>query len=489
MAPRRHLVAVVAGLAALAIVVRIPPAIHDPLWLDETVSARVITMPTVGAALRRVQARESSPPGWHLMNRSLRDLGGDAVSMERLRALSIAFSVALAVGVLGYGLSLSLPLWSATVAAMLTVLGTNFVAHGAELRPYSMLALVSLVFALALEAAARRPTRGRLLLLALVVAIGALTHYFFLLGIGTAIVWLALVAPPAARFRVGASVAIGLLALVPWLPSFLHQYRHDLFAYLGPFNTRPVLYAYPRIVGLLGERGIIPAAGRLAFAFLVIVGIVVLVRRYEGALVGFMATVPVVLSAVLWLLGPRIFNERNLLVAGPFVALAVAAALTAMPRAAAVVVSLLLAVALGTSLWRYEVGFGRASYDGIASALVDEGWRPEGVVVQFGPAPLGLIRPVGWYLPGRPELTATLDVRCAPRLFVISYDSQEGPVWLRRHDGRILARRTFMAYDHTPRGPETQPPIVVAALGRPDSLAANARRHGGRLFTAVPCST
>ena len=476
-------------LAVVTVAARAPSAFHDPLWLDETVSARAIAAPSLGAALRRVRARDSNPPGWHVLNRAVYTAGGGAVSMERLRVLSILFGVALVALVVAYGVSLSLPLWSAAVAGALVALGTNFVAHGAELRPYSLLALISLAFALSLQDAVRRPSAGRLALLAVLVAVGAMTHYFFLLAVAAAALWLIVSAPPEVRLRVGASVGAGLLALVPWLPSFLHQYRHDMFAYLGPFNWRSVLYAYPRIVGVLGERGALPAAGRLAFACLVVAGLVALVRRRdpESTLVAYMASVPVILAAVFWLVGPRIFNERNLLVAGPFVALALAALLAALPRAAAALVTVFLLAVVGTSLWRYESEFGRASYDGIAAALGDEGWQPADVIVQFGPAPLGLIRPLGWYLPGRPELADTRSVRCAPRLFVVSYDAGAGPAWLSAHRERIVTRRSFVAYDHTPRGPRTRPPITVAAFGRPRALAGDARRHGGRLYTAAPC--
>jgi len=478
-------------LGVVTVGVRAPPAALDSLWLDETVSARVIAAPSLVASLRRVRARDSNPPGWHVLNKALYEAGNGAVSMEGLRVLSILFNVALVALVVAYGLSLSLPPWSATLAGALVALGTNFVAHGAELRPYSLLALIALAFALALQRAVRRPTVGRLALLACVVAVGSLTHYFFLLGVAAGILWLAVAAPTDCRVRVGASVGAGLLALVPWLPSFLHQYRHDMFAYLGPFNWRSVLYSYPRIVGVLNERGVLPAVGRVAFACLVIGGLVVLVRRREreSTLVAFMAAVPLILAAFLWLLGPRIFNERNLLVAGPFVAVAVAAALAAMPRVAAVLVSVLLLAALGTSIWRFEGEFGRASYEGIAGALAEQGWQPADVIIQFGPAPLGLIRPLGWYLPGRPELVNTTSTRCSPRTFVVSYDRSAGPTWLSRHGRSIISRRAFAAYDHTPRGPQSRPPIIVAALDRSKGLAWDARAHGGQLYTARPCVT
>jgi mannosyltransferase len=479
--------AVVTVLIGATVAARVPLAAHEPLWLDETVSARIISEPTLGAAIHAVRRTESSPPGWHVLNLGIQHATG--VSMEHLRYLSILFSIILTGLVVAYGLSLGLPLWGAGLAGSLVALGTNFVAHGSELRPYALLTLLAVGFALLLQRAVDDPTRRRLTLLALVVAAGALTHYFFLFNVGVGTLWVFSAAPRRDRPRIFAAIAAGLVPLLPWLPSFAFQYRHDLYAYTGPFEARTVVYSYARIVGILSEHGALFGLARLAIALLVLLGAVTLLhrRRDDATLVAAMAVVPVVLTAILWELGPRIFNERNLLVSGPFAALAIAAAIVAMPRAAAAAVSLALLAALGVSLWRFEVDDGRASYRGIAQALVAEGWQPGDIVAQFGPAPLGLIRPVGWYLPGRPTLVHSPRPDCAPKLFVISYDSTNGPAWLRAHRAGVLARQTFPAYDHTPRGPRTEPAIVVASVGSPVGLTAGLVVHGAHLYTAVRC--
>jgi len=479
--------AVVTVLTGATIAARVPLAAHEPLWLDETVSARIIAEPTIDSAIRAVRRTESSPPGWHVLNLAVRYVSG--LSMEHLRYLSVLFSIILTALVVAYGLSLGLPLWGAALAGLLVALGTNFVAHGSELRPYALLTLLSVVFALVLQRAVDEPTRRRLGILAVAVAAGALTHYFFLFNVGVGTLWVFVAAARRDRVRVLGAVAVGLVPLVPWLPSFAYQYHHDLYAYTGPFEARTVVYSYARIVGVLSEHGAVFAVARLAIAFLVLFGAVTLLRkrRDDATLVAAMAVVPVVLTAILWELGPRIFNERNLLVSGPFAALAIAAAVVAMPRGAAAVVSLALLAALGVSLWRFEVDDGRASYNGIAQALVVEGWQPNDVVAQFGPAPLGLIRPIGWYLPGRPTLVHSSRPGCAPQLFVVSYDSTNGPAWLREHRAGILIRRAFSAYDHTPRGPRTEPAIVVAALRGQAGLARDLVKHGARLYTAARC--
>src|ERR1700722_1964023 len=192
--------AVVTVLTGATIAARVPLAAHEPLWLDETVSARIISEPTLGTAIRAVRRTESSPPGWHLLNLAIREVTG--LSMEHLRYLSILFSIVLTALVVAYGLSLGLPLWGAALAGALVALGTNFVAHGSELRPYALLTLLSVVFALVLQRAVAEPTRRRLAVLAVVVAAGALTHYFFLYNLGVGTLWVLVAAARRDRARV-----------------------------------------------------------------------------------------------------------------------------------------------------------------------------------------------------------------------------------------------------------------------------------------------
>ena len=480
--------AVVTVLIGATVAARVPLAAHEPLWLDETVSARIISEPTLGSAIHAVRRTESSPPGWHVLNLGIRYVTG--LSMEHLRYLSVLFSIVLTALVVAYGLSLGLPLWGAALAGALVALGTNFVAHGSELRPYALLTLLAVVFALAAatrgrradSAPARRP-RGRRRSRrpdALLLPVQRRRRDAVDLRRGAA-------EGPRARScrdrrRARAAPPVAPIVRLPVPARSLRLHRPVRGA-----NGRLLVRAHRRCPP---EHGALFALARLAVAFLVLFGAVTLLRkrRDDATLVAAMAVVPVVLTAILWELGPRIFNERNLLVSGPFAALAIAAAVAAMPRGAAAVVSFALLAALGVSLWRFEVDDGRASYNGIAQALVAEGWQPSDVVAQFGPAPLGLIRPVGWYLPGRPTLVHAARPGCAPKVFVISYDAASGPAWLRTHQSAILAQREFTAYDHTPRGPRTEPAIVVASLKPPAAgLAAGLVARGARLYTAARC--
>jgi len=300
---------VLVTIVGAAVAARVLPALEEPLWLDEVVSARIIMQPSPTGSVIRVRKTESSPPGWHLANWAAWRAVGRPSRLEWLRLFSVAFGALLGGLVVLYSRSIGLSRLGAATAGGLAALGPNVVAHGAELRPYALLTLLALLFAIALERAARLPSRGRLVGLALVVAVGCYTHYFFLLSLATGTAWSLVRLAGRDRLRVVGAMVAGLSPFLVWLPSFRYQYRHDLYAYNGTFNLRAVAYSYARVVGLLGETGALAAVVRLLFAAVVIAGAVALLLRREGELAGLFAVVPVALTALVWLLGPHIFNE------------------------------------------------------------------------------------------------------------------------------------------------------------------------------------
>lgn len=464
-----------------AVAARAVPASNESLWLDEVVSARIITQSTIGDAVVKVRKTESSPPGWHLGNSLLWRAVGSAGKVERLRFLSVALGGLLAALVVFYGLSIGLSRLGAAVAGGLLAVGPNVVAHGAELRPYELLTLLALVFAFALERAARAPSRMRLFFLALVVIVGCYTHYFFLLSLATGIAWSLVRLSGRKRLQVIGAMVTGTVPFLVWLPSFLSQYRHNLYAYNGAFSVRAVAYSYARIIGILGEQGVAAAVVRLLFAATVVVGAALLFRTRRGELAALFTTVPVALTAFVWLLGPHIFNERNLLVCAPFAALSVGMLVTVLPRSASLFVLFALGVTVGVSLWQWEIDYGRSSYDRIAQVLVRAGWRQGDEIVQFGPAPLGLSQPVGWYLPGHPTLVRTRASGCG-HLFAVSYDTGTGARWIRQYASQSAVPHLFAAYDHTPRGPQAKNPIVVARVRSDAATAKSAITIGARLL-------
>jgi hypothetical protein len=415
--PDRATLVVAALVAVLAAGVRALPAVDYPLWQDEVASARILSEPTLGDALDRVERTESTPPVWYLLAWLLHQAGAP---VEAGRAVSVAAAALLAGLVVVYGRSL-LPLWASATAGVLVALGGQLVSRGSELRAYALYALLALVFAWLLERAAKRPSAGRLAALGLCTAVGLLTHYFFALAAVTGLVWL-WTSPRlrAARARPSAAVGLGALPFLAWAPLFWTQLENQRFSWIGDFDVVKAAASYSTFFWSAGplyvreqvQLGAWEALARISVLAAVLAGSVVLARLSErGRLAALSATVPVALAAVLWLLGAEVFTSRNLLCAAPFAALAVAGLVAAVPRPVALAgAAAALALAVGGLL--RERDFEPPPYDRLADALEAQGWRPGDPVTIAGGAhelpalgsSYGLRSPVGWYLPGHPEL-------------------------------------------------------------------------------------
>jgi hypothetical protein len=403
------LAAALAGLALLALALRIPGALALPFWQDEVASARVIAQPTLSDLLGQVRATESTPPLWYALAWAGHEAG---ISLEGLRMLSVSFSALTAVLVVLYARRF-LPFLGAVLAGVLVAVGFQFVAHGRELRSYALYVLLCVLFALVLSAAARAPSLGRLAALAGVAAAGLLTHYLFAFTLLSGVIWLWLGSQPRrTRIRATLAAAAGLVPLLASWPILAEQVSAERFGWISDFGLAKVAYVYGTIFDWGGPLyaddptvfGVRQAVW-LAALPVVLGGAVVLWRRSdEGRLCALLAVGPVAITAVVWLAGPDIFNTRNVLGVGPFAAMAVVAALGAIPRPVAIAGS---AAALAL------VGIGAAQgppfgppADRVANALLAQGWKSGDRIVLFGDY-FGFRSPVGWYLPGRPSLHLT----------------------------------------------------------------------------------
>ncbi len=491
----RRFIVVLFLLIALTVAVRLP-LLHQSLWLDEVASARVVTQPTLPKMLAQVRRTESTPPAWYTIAWATDKVTGSASGdVAVLRWLSILFSAAATALTLVYARRF-LPLPGAALAGAMVALSPAFVEHGAELRAYALLTLVSITFAIVLERSAAVPSRQRLAALAGVVALGAFTHYFFFLTLLAGLFWVWVRRPSASyRWPVTASVCAGLLPFLAWSPSFLYQYRHKLYS-LGSFTPRGVVYSYARIFSVFVRNNTLEEVGRVAVLLLVLGGAWLLVRRpreislasrSDGLLCAELAVLPVAAAAVLWAFGEHIFVSRNLLGSAPFAAIALVAALSSLPRRYSFVsfaAMALTAVVLVTAIAKVDRLWGRADYQGIANVLVQDGWQPAGDLIYFGRAPHGLLTPVGWYLPERPTLSQPRQgaLSCSTPVFLISYNHLAGPRWLHRHNSQVLIVNTFRAYNHGPLGHRASTPIYVARLRRSPGLSQDAIKHGGRIY-------
>jgi hypothetical protein len=421
---RRATTAVAIGAAVLAAAAALPGAIDLSLWQDEVASARVLLESSPAGVVEHVSRTESTPPGWYLLAWLGREAG---ISVEGLRFLSVAFAAALAGLTVVYARRFT-PLWTAGLAGVLTALAWQVVVHGSELRAYALLALLTVVFALLLERAADAPRLGRLAALAACAAVGAYTHYFFVLAAAAGLVWLAVepsVRPEAPR--VAAAVLLGTATLLAWLPGLVDQVGAERFGWIDAFDLRKLAYLPSALFWdpgtMYAELGSDPGTGealaRLVVLALVLGGCAVLARLGPSArLSALLVVVPLGASGIAWLAGLRIITGRNLIGVTAFAAVALAAVLLPLPRRAALA-GAAAGVALAVFAYVRTPMAERVDFDRVADALVETGWKPGDPILVVGSLP-DFRSPLEWYLPGEITLPEAEAARPCQTMWVVT---------------------------------------------------------------------
>jgi hypothetical protein len=486
----RALWAVIAVLVVVTVAVRTPDAIGEALWGDEIGSAKGITAPSLRDTLVRVR-NESSPPLWFLLARAEHEVGTGLASlspafdplttMAAIRLFSVLFSAALVALVVLYARRL-LPLWAAALAGLLVAVGFQFVLHGKELRAYALLTLLAAAFPFVFEWAIERPERRRLAGLAAFVAVGSMTHYFFLLPLFTGLLWLWLTPHDRrTRIRTSAAVGVGLIPLLAWLPVTLYQ-AGRVNSYFPPFGIRRTVAVYSGFFASdavwQGEGPGFPA--RVGFLGALLGGAVVLARRAEGRLCALLVVVPWLVTALVWLAGLRIFDTRNLLVVAPFAAIALAALVAAIPYRP-------LALAAGTgvavlAVWAYTVDrdLGRTPYDDIAETLEEMGWTEETPLVVLGRQDRAIR--IAWHLPGhRNARLSQPGPGTCERVYVVA-EGVHARRWLESRPETVLEQHEFPSYGSSPETPRRRPDMAVAELDFSPGLLADADADGAFLL-------
>jgi hypothetical protein len=405
------------AVAAVAAAVRFPGVYGRPFWEDEVASARILVEPTFGAMLHRVAQTESTPPLWYAIAWLIHHAG---VPLQSERLLSVAFGAILAAAVVGLAHRfVALPL--ATVAGLMTAFGAEFVVHGAELRAYELFAVLSVALGLSALALLERPSRRTELALAASVAAGGLTHYFFAFSVAAVLGWLWL--DPGARQirrRGTRAVVAGGLVAASCAPVLFAQYQHGHFRWIGPFHWRSVVavplrlftYSYSQVpVG--------PALSLSALALICVGGLFLARRSAAGRLVSALVAVPIAAAAVAWAAGMPVFDLRNLIGVGAYVAVLTVAALDRLSPRLSTVGALAVVVAIAVSL---DVTNPERipAYDAMARSLVRSGWNASKPIMVYGD-PYRYRLPFEWYLPRQPvlDMSRSLDGTCT-EVFVVT---------------------------------------------------------------------
>ena len=192
------------------------------VWLDEAQTVAIAKLPPdqLIDALRA----DGHPPAFYFLLHVWMDLVG--TSDASLRLLPAVFGI-LAIPV-AFAVARRLDGALAGVLSVAVVASSPFlIRFSTEIRMYSLVTLLSLLWWLAVQRAEEKPTPLRLGLVALSVALLVVTHYWALFLFAAWLI-LAMLSSRAHRgtSKLVAAHAVGGLAFIPWLPTFRYQMAH-----------------------------------------------------------------------------------------------------------------------------------------------------------------------------------------------------------------------------------------------------------------------
>ncbi|WP_198588006.1 glycosyltransferase family 39 protein [Geodermatophilus chilensis] len=226
------------GAAAVGVAVALGVALRthspSPLWLDEAISASISGLPLreVPEALRR----DGAPPLYPLLLWGWERVVGDSATQVRWLSALLGVAALPAAAVAGARLAGR----AGAVAALLLFATSPFaIYYSSEARMYSLVMLLVLCGFLALDGYLRRPGAARGVLVAVVSAALALTHYWSLLlltVVGGGLLAFAWRTRSRAPARAAGWMVAGGVFFLPWLPSFLYQFTHTGTPWASPMG-------------------------------------------------------------------------------------------------------------------------------------------------------------------------------------------------------------------------------------------------------------
>ncbi len=224
------------------------------LWLDESQSVAIARLPLSGHGTTLIQGlkQDGSPPLYYLLLHWWIELFGNGD--RTVRALSFVLNL-LCIPPL-YWLGKRVIGRRAAYVAVLAFITSPFAAYYAsETRMYSLLLLLALLGALALERTLRAPTWWSILGLAVAADAVAMTHYWSLYSLATVAafliigaIWGSPMRKRGCRFSLLGLVGGGLL-FIPWFPTFLYQSKHTGTPWGQPPPYSAVVHAFGQWAG------------------------------------------------------------------------------------------------------------------------------------------------------------------------------------------------------------------------------------------------
>jgi len=409
--------ATVAGLTALAAVLRLTTLSAQSFWLDEGYTERLLHM-TFGQMVRAIPKTESTPYLYYAVAWVwARAFGFGEIGVRSLSALA---GIAIVPVVYAAARRLGGPRAGA-IAGLLAAVSPLLVWFSQEARAYSLATLLSALTVLCLARYAGDRRRRWLAAWAASAALGLATHYFLVFVVLGELVWLWRVAPRDRRL----AAAVGLVVVVggALLPLAITQQSSGHADYISHTSLHTTLVQIPKQL-LLGYASPGQNATAVLAALLVLGAVLTPLAlsapaRSRAAWPLLTGLAAVIVPVALALGGVDFLDTRNLLPALPPLLIAAGIgcdgwrdlalesrrpawrAAGVWAAAALAVVSLLVIVLVDTDS-RYQ----RDDWRGVAHAL----GRPTATRVLLVDPPSGEI-PLQTYLHGLSVLSRPVAVR------------------------------------------------------------------------------
>lgn len=367
---------------------------RSDLWLDEALSVNIarLALGDIPEALRH----DGHPPLYYVLLHGWMSIFG--TGDLAVRALSGLFSVGAIAAAWRAGRRLA-GTDAATAAVVLVASSPFAIRYAVETRMYSLLVLLTLLGYLAVSNAIGRPSAWHLTAVGLVTGALVLTHYWalYLLAACLAVVGVDVMRGHrrSAGLRVLGALAVGSLALVPWLPSLFYQLVHTGTPW--SVGTRPLHDAIETLTDFGG------GPGWYAHLLTLVLGGLCLFGLFGGAITGArtqhdrggrpgwaeggVAVLTMVLGLFVGELSGAAYDGRYASVAFPLVILVAALGVRRIPRRGPQLLLLTGAAALGLAGGLGHVQRTRTQAGEVAAAIASGG--APGDVVAYCPDQLG----------------------------------------------------------------------------------------------------
>jgi mannosyltransferase len=388
----------VAGLTLVALGLR-AACLDESFFGDELFTHLISTRPDLQAVLAGVRSNlEISPPLYFVVAWLFAKVGDPFVWLRMASLLAGAATVPL-VYVLG----------ARTVGRAAALAGTAFFAlspfaifYASEARAYALMTLLVVLSTLSLLRALETNDRRWWAAFALLQAASMYTHYTAAFVLAAQAGW-ALLTHRDRRVPLLVSSGAAALLFLPWLPEMIDDSNAPNQRIIGafePFGFETVARNTARLTdggpfAPLTDLPGTPAFVMLALATLIgLAGLVLALRRgprpdprSRAVLIGLLALAAPVGASLYSAASDDIYVARNLISSLPYLALALGALLTALPRRASVPALALALAALAIGAFgTLERDTQRPGY-AAAAEFVEARSRPGDVVLDLNPFP------------------------------------------------------------------------------------------------------